>query len=119
MPIAGVMYNDTSKVLICGVGGVGGAARAALNPAGSGTNIISCDPNYNIGQIGLITRWTPVKNLTFSADAYLHHAGSEHGGYGIGSVHHYWQASSHLRAQGPEHGSPAPACSAQLVIQFV
>ena len=65
---AGIMYNDTSKVLICGVGGVGGAIRGALNPAGSGTNITSCDPNYNIGQIGLITRWTPVKNLTFSAD---------------------------------------------------
>ena len=28
---------------------------------------------YNIGQLGLITRWTPVKNLTFSADfTYTH-----------------------------------------------
>ncbi len=28
----------------------------------------NCDPNFNIGQMGVITRWTPVKNLTFSAD---------------------------------------------------
>jgi hypothetical protein len=60
--------------LICGVGGVtGGSIRTVLNPAGSGTSIISCNPDYNIGQIGLITRWTPVKNLTFSADfTYTH-----------------------------------------------
>jgi hypothetical protein len=59
---AGVRYNDTSKALICGVGGVGGSFRSA------GSVITACDPNYNIGQLGLITRWTPVKNLTFSAD---------------------------------------------------
>ena len=63
------MYNDTSQVLICGISGVGGAARGALNPAGSGTNILSCNPNYSIGQIGLVTRWTPVKNLTFGVEA--------------------------------------------------
>jgi hypothetical protein len=28
----------------------------------------SCNPNYNIAQVGLTTRWTPVKNLTFSAE---------------------------------------------------
>jgi len=28
----------------------------------------SCNPNYNVYQIGAITRWTPVKNLTFSAE---------------------------------------------------
>ena len=26
------------------------------------------NPDYNIAQIGVITRWTPVKNLTFSAE---------------------------------------------------
>jgi Porin subfamily len=59
---AGIRYNDTAKTLICGVGGVGGSFR------GANLGITSCDPNYNIGQLGLITRWTPVKNLTFSAD---------------------------------------------------
>jgi hypothetical protein len=28
----------------------------------------SCNPDFNIYQIGLVTRWTPVKNLTFSAE---------------------------------------------------
>ena len=61
---AAIRYNDTSKVLICGVGGVGGSFRATFGTA----NLTSCNPDYNIGQLGLITRWTPVKNLTFSAD---------------------------------------------------
>jgi len=28
----------------------------------------SCNPDYNVAQVGLTTRWTPVKNLTFSAE---------------------------------------------------
>jgi hypothetical protein len=28
----------------------------------------SCNPDYNIFQVGMVTRWTPVKNLTFSAE---------------------------------------------------
>jgi hypothetical protein len=28
----------------------------------------SCDPDFNIAQLGVVTRWTPVKNLTFSAE---------------------------------------------------
>ena len=70
---AAVMYNDTAKTLICGVGGVGGAIRGALNPVGSGTAITVCNPDYNIGQLGFITRWTPVKNLTFSGDVTWTH----------------------------------------------
>jgi hypothetical protein len=70
---AAVTYTDNAKTLICGVNGVGGSIRGALNPAGSGTAITTCNPDYNIGQIGLITRWTPVKNLTFSADYTFTH----------------------------------------------
>jgi len=65
---AGVSYNGTAKALICGVGGVGGSIRNLLAPAGSGAVITTCNPDYNVGQLGLITRWTPVKNLTFSGD---------------------------------------------------
>ncbi len=35
----------------------------------------SCDPGFSVSQIGLTTRWTPVKNLTFSSEvmySYLH-----------------------------------------------
>ena len=28
----------------------------------------SCNPDFNVAQVGLTTRWTPVKNLTFSAE---------------------------------------------------
>src|SRR6185436_20473167 len=33
--------------------------------AGSG---YSCNPDFNVAQVGVVTRWTPVKNLTFSAE---------------------------------------------------
>ena len=39
---------------------------AAYMKANAG--VVKCNPDYNIGQLGLVTRWTPVKNLTFSAD---------------------------------------------------
>ena len=61
---AAVSYNGTAKALICGVGGVGGSFRTVGHFVGT-----SCNPDYNIGQLGLITRWTPVKNLTFSGEA--------------------------------------------------
>ena len=33
----------------------------------------SCNPDYNVFMAGVVTRWTPVKNLTFSAEvAYFH-----------------------------------------------
>jgi Porin subfamily len=69
---AGVRYNTDGKALLCGgtVNGIvfAGSMRTTFNPAGSGTAITTCNPDYNIGQVGVITRWTPVKNLTFSAD---------------------------------------------------
>src|SRR4051812_28815496 len=58
---AEVRYNATSKGLICGAGVFAAAT------------VTTCNPDYNIGQLGIITRWTPVKNLTFSADfTYTH-----------------------------------------------
>jgi hypothetical protein len=35
--------------------------------AGQGVNY-TCNPDYNVFQVGVVTRWTPVKNLTFSAE---------------------------------------------------
>ena len=48
--------------------------RRGGRPAhGLRTGATGCNPDYNIGQIGGIIRWTPVKNLTFSADlTYTH-----------------------------------------------
>jgi hypothetical protein len=28
----------------------------------------TCNPDFNFAQVGVVTRWTPVKNLTFSAE---------------------------------------------------
>jgi hypothetical protein len=58
---AAVQYNGTSKALICG------------NATWAVATVTTCDPDYNIGQLGVITRWTPVKNLTFSADLTWQH----------------------------------------------
>jgi hypothetical protein len=33
----------------------------------------SCNPNFNTSQLGVVTRWTPVKNLTFSAEVQWFH----------------------------------------------
>ncbi|MCA6119580.1 porin [Bradyrhizobium sp. WSM 1738] len=52
------------------------AAFAASHPgqtgvAGVGT--YSCNPDFNVSQLGVVTRWTPVKNLTFSAEVQWFH----------------------------------------------
>jgi Porin subfamily len=59
-------YNNTAKTLWCGT------YIAATNNNGGG--ITKCDPGFTMSEIGLTTRWTPVKNLTFSSEvlyAYL------------------------------------------------
>jgi len=78
---ASVHYNGAAKLLICGNGVVGGSIQGALNPAGSGTAITVCNPDYNVGQLGFITRWTPVKNLTFSADLTWIHLDQRYAGF--------------------------------------
>ena len=55
---AAVRYNDLSKALICNNIG-------AVAVPGSG---FTCNPDFNIAQIGTKTAWTPVKNLTFSGE---------------------------------------------------
>ncbi|MDI2072848.1 porin, partial [Bradyrhizobium sp. Mp27] len=56
---AQLKYGNGGAALVCGQLATLGAATAGIT---------SCNPDFNIGTIGLITRWTPVKNLTFSAD---------------------------------------------------
>lgn len=38
-------------------------ANLALSSGNAG-----CNPDLNYGVVGVVTRWTPVKNLTFTAD---------------------------------------------------
>src|ERR1019366_2700545 len=75
--IAKISYNDTAKALWCasygGTNPDGSALVGMAAPGGhpatpvAGTGY-SCDPGFTMSQIGLTTRWTPVKNLTFSSE---------------------------------------------------
>jgi hypothetical protein len=56
---AQLKYGNGGTALVCG---------AILGLGAPTAGITSCNPDFNVGQIGIITRWTPVKNLTFSAD---------------------------------------------------
>jgi hypothetical protein len=53
---AAIQYGNNGKAVIC----ANAVALLAL--------VGSCNPDFNIAQTGIITRWTPVKNLTFSGD---------------------------------------------------
>jgi hypothetical protein len=67
---AALNYNNTAKAIWCAsyVASVGGPGGTLL--PGS-----TCNPGFVLSEIGLVTRWTPVKNLTFSTEvlyAFLH-----------------------------------------------
>jgi hypothetical protein len=62
---AAVRYDNTAKAGYC-------AAYAASNTGAQSVDF-SCNPDFNLSQIGLVTRWTPVKNLTFSAEVLYFH----------------------------------------------
>jgi hypothetical protein len=60
-----VRYDDTAKGFYCA------AFLATHVPvAGSG---FSCNPDFAASMVGTITRWTPVTNLTFSAELLWFH----------------------------------------------
>jgi len=60
---AAVRYDGTAKLLFCAAYTAGKVVSADY----------SCNPNFNTLQVGLLTRWTPVKNLTFSAEVQWFH----------------------------------------------
>lgn len=53
------------------------AAFAASHPgqaaAGNAAGNYTCNPDFNASQLGVNTRWTPVKNLTFTAELMWTH----------------------------------------------
>ena len=42
---------------------------AGMTASNYGAGIVTCSPDYNIGQVGANLRWTPVRNLTFTTEA--------------------------------------------------
>jgi Porin subfamily len=82
------------------------SAFAASHP-GSGVTY-TCDPNFNVVQLGVGTRWTPVKNLTFSAEVMWTHLDQKMGA-GAGGV-----ATSTFSA-----GAPKPVATYEFKDQDV
>jgi hypothetical protein len=49
------------------------AASHAGQTGVAGVGTYSCNPDFNVSQLGVVTRWTPVKNLTFSGEVQWFH----------------------------------------------
>jgi Porin subfamily len=58
-----VRYDGTAKLEMCTIYTLGKAVSGDY----------SCNPDFNVSQLGVVTRWTPVKNLTFSAEVMWFH----------------------------------------------
>jgi hypothetical protein len=67
---ASAQFGSLAKNFLCGPTGV----------FSTFAGVTSCNPDFNVGQVGLITRWTPVKNLTFSADVTWTHLDQKYSG---------------------------------------
>jgi hypothetical protein len=61
-------YSGAGSALVC-------ANITPLLVAGS-----SCNPDFNIAQLGLVTRWTPVKGFSLSADVTYHRLDQKYSG---------------------------------------
>jgi hypothetical protein len=72
-----VRYNGnalditTAKGQYCAAYNLSSSTSAAVRAANALTS--TCNPDFNVSQLGVVTRWTPVKNLTFSAEAIWFH----------------------------------------------
>ncbi len=59
-----VRYDGAAKAYVC---------ANYTTPAKAVSADYSCNPDYNVSQLGIVTRWVPVKNLTFSAEVQWFH----------------------------------------------
>jgi Porin subfamily len=89
-----ISYNQTAKDLWC-ASYAGTLSSGAALPAGvaapTGKVVTagagySCDPGFTMSQIGLTTRWTPVKNLTFSSEVMYSYLKTNMTGQAIGTT---------------------------------
>jgi hypothetical protein len=88
--VAFVDYGAGARNVFCGNFLTANPFNTGVN-AGTGFGVSSCNPNYSIAQLGTVTRWTPVKNLTFSGEFIYSHLDqnnvgtiSQSGSYGTG-----------------------------------
>jgi hypothetical protein len=52
-------------------------------PAATNSRIYTytCDPDFDVAQLGVVTHWTPVTNLTFSAEVMWFHLNQKFSGF--------------------------------------
>ncbi|WP_291858158.1 porin [Bradyrhizobium sp.] len=62
--------TSTAKGAYCAAFRVSHPGQAVV---GNQVGNYTCNPDLNVSQLGVITRWTPVKNLTFSAEVQWFH----------------------------------------------
>jgi hypothetical protein len=58
-----VRYDTVAAANMCAIYSAGKVVSADY----------TCNPNFNVSQLGVVTRWTPVNNLTFSAEVQWFH----------------------------------------------
>jgi Porin subfamily len=63
--MAWVNYDGAAQAAYC--------ASYAATVAHTATNVYTCNPNYTLSMLGASTRWTPVKNLTFTLEGIWTH----------------------------------------------
>ena len=61
---------STAKGAFCAGFAATHAGQAAV---GNAVGNYTCNPDFNVSQLGFNTRWTPVKNLTFTAEVHWFH----------------------------------------------
>jgi hypothetical protein len=66
-----VRYDGAAKAQFCAAYNFSTSAVLATRAANALTS--TCNPDFNVSQLGVVTRWTPVKNLTFSAEVMWFH----------------------------------------------
>ncbi len=75
-----VRYNGSALDTTTAMGAY--CAAFAVTHPGQGATY-TCDPNFNTAQLGVVTRWTPVKNLTFSAEVQWFHLDQKMAGVSV------------------------------------
>ncbi|MEH2502349.1 MULTISPECIES: porin [unclassified Bradyrhizobium] len=93
---AQVRYNGTATAAYCAAF-AGPAAGGPVISARSFSGDFTCNPDFDVAMVGAVTRWTPVKNLTFSAE--------------VGAFFLDQKMTGAITAQAPGATSPKPSAT--------
>jgi len=73
--VAGIIYNDTAKDIICNTNPrLNGQFRPLGFSGGNGfVSVSNCNPNFSATQVGTRTLWNPVPNIDVGVDLSWYH----------------------------------------------